>query len=119
VTSNVERQSIAAHLPELRAALEEQRSFRQDQLADLAADAACGSATTAGGVHDEVADALRAGATTALFEIEAAAARIETGSYGTCEICNGQIPLGRLEILPMAATCMRCARARDMRTVNR
>lgn len=119
VASTVERPSIAAQLPELRAALEEQRSFRQGQLADLTATAASGPATTMGDVHDDVADALRAGATKALFEIEAAVARIETGRYGACEDCNGAIPLERLETLPMAALCMRCARARYVWKTNR
>jgi DnaK suppressor protein len=117
--SIAERQSIATHLPELRAALEEQRSFREEQLADLAATAASGSAIVMDNVHDEVADALRAGASKALFEIEAAVARIETGGYGTCEICNEEIALERLEILPMASLCMRCARARHQGVVNR
>jgi DnaK suppressor protein len=122
VTSAVdtaERQRIAAHLPELRAALEEQRSFREDQLADLFATAAGASASMSHDVHGEVAVALRLGATKALREIEAAIARIESGSYGSCDSCAGGIPLERLEILPMAALCMRCARAHDVRTPSR
>lgn len=121
VTSTVriaERQSIATRLLELCAALEEQRSFRVDQLADLAATAAGGSAVVVDDVDDEVADALRAGATKALFEIEAAIAKIETGSYGRCESCNREIPLERLEILPMAALCIRCARAHEVSTAK-
>lgn len=113
--STTYRPSIASHLTELRAALEEQRVFRAEQLAELAAQATDGSALTIDAARDEVTDALRAGATSAMFDIKAAIARIETGRYGACENCNGQIPLERLEILPMAALCMPCARAHPHR----
>jgi RNA polymerase-binding protein DksA len=46
---------------------------------------------------------------TALDHIEAAIERIEEGSYGRCETCNGKIPEARLEAIPYAAQCVRCA----------
>jgi DnaK suppressor protein len=46
---------------------------------------------------------------TALDQIEAAIERIEDGSYGRCETCDAQIPKARLEALPYAAQCVRCA----------
>ena len=113
---NTNRQTIIDHLAELRAALEEQRTFRAEQLAELDADTAARPARAMGERHDEVTGVLRAGATAALSEIEAAAARIEAGTYGACERCKAEIPLERLEILPMAALCMGCARARERRT---
>lgn len=39
---------------------------------------------------------------------------MDVGTYGRCESCNHRIPLERLEILPMAGSCMRCARAREL-----
>ena len=45
----------------------------------------------------------------ALDQIEAAIERIEDGSYGRCEECGGQIPKSRLEAIPYAAQCVRCA----------
>ena len=45
----------------------------------------------------------------ALDEIEAAIGRIEDGSYGRCETCGVQIAKARLEALPYAAQCIRCA----------
>ena len=108
-------QTIVDHPAELRAALEEQRRFRIEQLSELAAAAAAGPPTAPDDPHEEVADVLRAGAETALADIEAALRRVENGTYGTCETCNGQIPLERLEILPMTALCMRCARAHQQR----
>jgi DnaK suppressor protein len=99
----------------LRAALQEQRQFRTEQLEELAAQAANRSRLIEDEPQDEVADALQAGAVSALCEIEAALARIEIGSYGRCETCECAIPLERLEILPMAALCMQCQRALEAR----
>lgn len=42
-----------------------------------------------------------------LGEIEAALARIEAGTYGTCEVCGGSIAAGRLEALPYTTMCAR------------
>jgi DnaK suppressor protein len=109
--STAYRPPIASHPTELRAALEEQRVFRVEQLTELAAEAARPPALSVYDARDEVTDALRAGATKAMSDIEAAIARMEAGRYGACETCNGEIPLERLEILPMAALCMPCARA--------
>ena len=45
----------------------------------------------------------------ALDQIEAAIERIEDGSYGQCKECGGKIPKSRLEAIPYAALCVRCA----------
>lgn len=44
--------------------------------------------------HDEVVDAL---------------AKLEAGTYGTCERCGGQIAPARLEAKPAARLCIECA----------
>lgn len=49
----------------------------------------------------------------ALDEIEAALERIENGSYGHCEECGVKIPSARLEAIPYAAQCVRCASQRE------
>ncbi|MGA2065426.1 MAG: TraR/DksA C4-type zinc finger protein [Thermoguttaceae bacterium] len=49
----------------------------------------------------------------ALAQIEAAIARIEDGSYGRCETCGGKIPKSRLDAIPYAAQCFRCASQRE------
>ncbi|MCW2794045.1 MAG: DNA-binding protein, partial [Nocardioides sp.] len=46
-----------------------------------------------------------------LLEIDAAVARLENGTYGTCERCGGAIGELRLEARPTARTCIRCAAA--------
>jgi DnaK suppressor protein len=45
----------------------------------------------------------------ALDQIEAAIKRGEEGSYGRCEECGRKIPKTRLEAIPYAAQCVRCA----------
>ena len=44
-----------------------------------------------------------------LRQIEASLERIEDGSYGQCEECGGKIPKPRLEAIPYAALCVKCA----------
>ena len=44
-----------------------------------------------------------------LDQIEAALQRIEGGGYGWCEKCGEQIPKSRLDAIPYAAECVRCA----------
>lgn len=41
-----------------------------------------------------------------LDEVEAALSRLELGRYGRCEVCGGEIPDGRLEVLPAARFCV-------------
>ena len=49
----------------------------------------------------------------ALDQIQAAIERIEDGSYGQCEECGAKIPRSRLEAIPYAALCVRCASQRE------
>src|SRR5271157_5636212 len=49
----------------------------------------------------------------ALDQIEAAIERIDDGSYGRCEKCGGKIPKSRLDAVPYAAKCVRCASQRE------
>jgi len=46
-----------------------------------------------------------------IAEIDAAVARLETGTYGVCERCREPIGEGRLEARPVARFCIRCAAA--------
>jgi RNA polymerase-binding transcription factor len=45
--------------------------------------------------------------------IEAALARLEMGDYGRCTSCGASIPIARLEAMPTAELCVRCASARE------
>jgi DnaK suppressor protein len=43
-----------------------------------------------------------------LKKIDDALARIENGTYGTCEICEEEISVKRLEARPVTTMCIRC-----------
>ncbi len=91
----------------IRAELQEQRSFRIQQLHDLAADAT-DAVAAADGPRLHVTWALTAAAESALGEIEAALQRLEDGSFGMCERCGEPIPAQRLQVLPMSRLCSPC-----------
>ena len=44
-----------------------------------------------------------------LAEVDDAIARLDAGTYGVCERCGSPIGAERLEALPAARTCIRCA----------
>ncbi|MGZ5399965.1 MAG: TraR/DksA family transcriptional regulator [Nocardioides sp.] len=46
-----------------------------------------------------------------LDELEAAARRLDEGSYGVCEVCGTLIAAARLQARPEARTCIECARS--------
>jgi DnaK suppressor protein len=50
-----------------------------------------------------------------LEAIDAALARIESGTYGRCTGCGGAIATERLDALPWAALCIDCQRATTRR----
>ena len=52
--------------------------------------------------------ALSAQALSAVEEIDRALAKIDAGTYGTCEQCGQPIPKARLKALPYATLCVGC-----------
>lgn len=50
---------------------------------------------------------------TTLEQIEAALERIEEGTYGQCEECGVRIPKARLNAIPYATLCIKCAAAQE------
>ncbi len=58
---------------------------------------------------DEVLEGLGSSGLAELRQIDAALDRIEQGTYGACVNCGEPIPEKRLEIIPHAARCARCA----------
>jgi DnaK suppressor protein len=57
--------------------------------------------------------ALRERAETQLALVDAALARLDDGTFGTCLNCGRPIAPGRLEALPWAAHCIDCQAAID------
>jgi DnaK suppressor protein len=59
--------------------------------------------------NDEVLD-YRGNSTRAeIDQVKRAIAKLEQGHYGNCEACGQSIAKERLEILPFARLCVRCA----------
>lgn len=50
-------------------------------------------------------------ASTTAGAADTALARLAAGTYGTCERCDGRIPLARLRALPETTLCVDCKRA--------
>ncbi|MEN6405099.1 MAG: TraR/DksA C4-type zinc finger protein [Thermoguttaceae bacterium] len=50
-----------------------------------------------------------------LAAIEASLERIEEGTYGLCEECGVKIPKSRLNAIPYATLCVRCAQQQERR----
>jgi len=63
--------------------------------------------------QDEISSKLAEVESRELSNIEVALERMRSGSYGLCDVCNGKIPLARLNALPYATCCIECQRATE------
>jgi len=101
---------------DLRSSLETERESLRQQLDDLGfgdtaghpydANFADSSQVTAErGEAEAVAQKLRE----TLDEVEHALAKLDGGTYGSCENCGKEISLARLEVMPAARHCIDCA----------
>lgn len=59
--------------------------------------------------NSETMERLDDGTLAELQQIDRALTRLDTGRYGTCETCHEPIPEARLELIPFATRCVRCA----------
>jgi len=50
-----------------------------------------------------------------LGETRVALARMDAGTYGTCERCGAEIPAARLEAVPTASLCITCKEVEESR----
>ncbi len=109
---------MAAKYAHLKTRLEEERENLVSQLKELGVDLESGSVDIP--VNEGFADSAAATAEKAetlalidqlqmtLSDVEEALARMESGTYGKCEICGEEIPLRRLEARPHALRCIKC-----------
>ncbi|HZT46092.1 MAG TPA: TraR/DksA C4-type zinc finger protein [Gaiellaceae bacterium] len=81
----------------------EEVSFQDNHLGDVA------TAT----FDREMASTLEDNSTHVLAEIDAALARIDDGTFGTCERCGKEIGAERLEALPWATLCIEDKRKQE------
>ena len=105
-----------------RALLENERRVTLDRLSALKADfggiVEASRDSNADDEHDpegatiaferSQVDALVQQAERYLGEVDAALVRLAEGAYGVCERCGRRIPAERLEVRPVARTCVRC-----------
>jgi DnaK suppressor protein len=99
-----------------RLQLQEERQRIQDQLAELRSDSdarlsfdegfADSSQVTA--ERSEI-EALTVSLAETLDDINGALQKLDEGTYGRCEGCEGPIPDARLEAMPAARLCIACA----------
>jgi RNA polymerase-binding protein DksA len=59
--------------------------------------------------NDEVLDYLGNAARAERDRVQQAIARIDSGEYGTCELCGEPIRKERLEAVPYSSMCVKCA----------
>lgn len=90
-----ERGDLLARIDELTVGGEVDLDF-DDDFADR------GLVASEQGENHTLADALEA----QLHVVEAALARIEDGSYGTCAVCGSAISPERLEAMPASVRCI-------------
>ncbi|MBV1856478.1 TraR/DksA family transcriptional regulator [Catellatospora tritici] len=81
-------------------------NFMQQGPGDIA-DA--GSLASESAQHELVSAALQE----QLHRLETALERWHAGTLGACQTCGGQIPLGRLELMPWAVHCVPCQSRAD------
>ena len=103
----------------LRDQLQEERSRVREQLArlghgddaDLDFDENFADSGQVTAERGEV-EALSGQLSETLSDIESALAKFDSGTYGTCERCGGEIGADRLEAMPAARLCITCASQR-------
>jgi len=59
--------------------------------------------------NDEVLERVGGMALDEIQQIKSALSKIDAGTYGICESCNGTIAAKRLEALPYATKCINCS----------
>jgi DnaK suppressor protein len=97
-------------LARIRADLERERDELRSQLEEQGIDfdenfADSGQVAAEQGEHRALIDRL----TSALRDVDRALAKLDDGSFGTCEVCGDEIPEPRLEAMPSARYCIKHA----------
>lgn len=65
------------------------------------------------GAQNELNSQLLALESRELMQVERAIEMMREGRYGTCEICEGAIPIERLKALPFTPLCVSCQRSHE------
>lgn len=88
------------------------RTLLESQRSDCVQQREQALAECAQSVPDPVAQRRSADLGRTIVEIDAALARIDVGTYGSCVHCGAAIPEERLELRPFAGGCVTCSSTR-------
>jgi DnaK suppressor protein len=106
LSSESVRARLEARRDELRQRVGRISADLQHGTVQLSADFADRASETG---NEPVLEQIGLSAQDELTQIDAALHRLDTGQYRRCSVCQGQIEAARLEAVPYAVTCRRCA----------
>ena len=110
------RNELAAEVAALRADIDRAETDIASRLGDAVGDAGDDQADVGAKTFEREHElALTHNARELLAQNERAIARIETGTYGTCESCGEAIGKARLQAFPRATLCVRCKQREERR----
>ncbi len=111
-TSDTSSDESGPDTGEIRASLEQERDLLEAKVHEL--DAKEDDLSYDGNFADSAQVAAERGENRVLFDqlrkdlddIEKALARMDDGTYGTCEVCGNAIGAARLEVMPATSLCI-------------
>jgi len=110
------RDQLAAEADALRADIERAETDIASRLGDAVGDAGDDQADVGAKTFEREHElALTHNARGLLAQNERAIARIEAGTYGTCESCGEAIGKARLQAFPRATLCVTCKQREERR----
>jgi DnaK suppressor protein len=110
------RDQLSVEADALRADIERAESDIASRLGDAVGDAGDDQADVGAKTFEREHElALTHNARELLGQNERAIARIETGTYGTCESCGEAIGKARLQAFPRATLCVTCKQREERR----
>ena len=109
-------EELAAEAAELRVDIDRAESDIADRLGDAVGDAGDDQADIGAKAYEREHElALTHNTRELLAQTERALARIEEGTYGTCESCGEPIGKARLQAFPRATLCVACKQREERR----
>jgi DnaK suppressor protein len=110
------RTQLAEEASELRDEIERAESDIADRLGDSISDAGDDQADVGAKTYEREHElSLTYNARDLLVQTERALARIESGTYGSCESCGEPIGKARLQAFPRATLCVSCKQREERR----
>jgi DnaK suppressor protein len=110
------RGKLASEVADLRVEIDKAESEIADRLGDSVGDAGDDQADAGAKTFEREHElALTHNARELLAQSERALARIDEGTYGTCESCGEPIGKARLQAFPRATLCVACKQREERR----